>query len=105
MSNIIKMTITCRKKKHVHLAVYIPQHIQRQCFTFPQFNMTFPFFICVYEKNAWTDNFASATGLLWITHHEHNAHNELLHWVLALAKLSVPTHHLSLFRVLWRLNF
>jgi hypothetical protein len=28
------------------------------------------------------DNFASATGLLWTTHHEHNAHNELLHWVL-----------------------
>jgi hypothetical protein len=28
-----------------------------------------------------TDNFASATGLLWTTHHEH-AHNELLHWVL-----------------------
>ena len=30
------------------------------------------------------DNLASATGLLWITHHEHNdyAHNELLHWVL-----------------------
>ena len=24
----------------------------------------------------------SATGLLWTNHHEHNAHNELLHWVL-----------------------
>jgi hypothetical protein len=24
---------------------------------------------------------------------------------VALAKLSVPTHHLSLFRVPWRLNF
>jgi hypothetical protein len=28
------------------------------------------------------DNFASATGLSWTTHHEHNAHNELLHCVL-----------------------
>ena len=37
------------------------------------------------NKERWwvgTDNFASATGLLWTTHHEHNAHNELLHWVL-----------------------
>jgi hypothetical protein len=23
-----------------------------------------------------------STGLLWTTHHEHNAHNELLHWVI-----------------------
>jgi hypothetical protein len=28
---------------------------------------------------AWTDNLASATGLLWTTHRKHNAHNELLH--------------------------
>jgi hypothetical protein len=28
------------------------------------------------------DNLASAIGLIWTTHHEHNAHNELLHWVL-----------------------
>ena len=27
-------------------------------------------------------DFASATGLLWTTRHEHNAHNELLLWVL-----------------------
>jgi hypothetical protein len=34
------------------------------------------------NKERWwvgTDNFVSATGLLWTTHHEHN---ELLHWVL-----------------------
>jgi 3-methyladenine DNA glycosylase AlkD len=29
-----------------------------------------------------TDKLASATGLLWTTHREHNAYNELLHWVL-----------------------
>ena len=29
----------------------------------------------------WTDNLASAASLLWTTHHEHNAHNELVHWV------------------------
>jgi hypothetical protein len=37
------------------------------------------------NKERWwvgTDNFVSATGLLWTTHHEHIAHNELLHWVL-----------------------
>jgi hypothetical protein len=28
---------------------------------------------------SWPWRSASATGLLWTTHHEHNAHNELLH--------------------------
>jgi hypothetical protein len=32
-----------------------------------------------------TENLASATGLLWTTHHEQHAHNELLHWVLVEA--------------------
>jgi hypothetical protein len=37
------------------------------------------------NKERWwagTNNLASATGLQWTTHHEYNAHNELLHWVL-----------------------
>jgi hypothetical protein len=36
---------------------------------------------------------ASATGLLWTTHHEHNAHSELLHWVLKRAKRVAISQH------------
>ena len=39
------------------------------------------------------DNFASATGLVWTTHHEHNAHNELLHWVLYRAERVAISQH------------
>ena len=39
------------------------------------------------------DNLASATCLLWTTHHEHNAHNELLHWVLSRAKRVAISQH------------
>ena len=35
------------------------------------------------------DYFASATGLLWTTHHEHNAHNELLHWVTRAERVAI----------------
>ena len=39
-------------------------------------------------------------------HYEHYAHDGWVHRrPVALAKLPVLTHHLSLFRVLWRLNF
>ena len=47
------------------------------------------------NKERWvgTDNFASATGLLWTTHHEHIAHNELLHWVLYRAERVAISQH------------
>jgi len=41
------------------------------------------------------ENLASATGLLWTTHHEHNAHNELLHWVLYAKRVAISQHGTS----------
>jgi len=40
-----------------------------------------------------TDNLASATCLIWTTHHEHYAHNELLHGVLYRAKRVAISQH------------
>jgi hypothetical protein len=52
---------------------------------------------------AWDDNWIQASGgnPAFIL----NADCSILMHFMIKAKLSVPTHHLSLFRVLWRLNF
>ena len=40
-------------------------------------------------------------------HYEHYTHDEwsIYRGPVALAKFSVPTHHISMFRVPWRLNY